>query len=159
MPLREDEISGGGAKPFVFENIGDACVGEILLIEKRQQRAFGTGEPMIWEDTREPRMLYYAEIQTDARDDDEDDGIRALYMKGGVNYEPKEGSGTSAGAALDKIMKDGNLDIAEGGQLAVAFTGMAKATTAGFQSAKLYAVQYKAPVSSISADDLFANGE
>lgn len=154
MPLPLSEIGGGG-KSWSPETIGDKISGRIRLVDRRAQRAFGGGEELTWDDGR-PRLLTYIEIETDLRDDDDDDGVRALYCKGGRNFEAAEGSGTSLEVAVAEAVKAAGCNsIDEGGTLAVAHTGVAKPTTRGYQGAKLYRAQYKAPVTSVSADDLF----
>lgn len=155
MALEMSDIAGGG-KAFQFDEIGDKCVGEIKLIERRQQRSFDGGAPLTWDDGS-PRLLTYIEIQTDLQEDGEDDGVRALYCKGGANFEAAEGKGTSAEVALVNAMKDaGTKTMDEGGTLAMVFTGRAKPTTRGYQPAKLFQAQYKPPTHSVAADDLFA---
>ena len=149
------EISGG-SKSFDFgDSLGSKCVGTIKLIERRQQRDFSTGAGLEWDDGS-PRLLAYVELETDARDSDDDDGVRALYLKGGRNFEPAEGSGASGEVALALAAKEaGTTSIDEGGKLAVAFSGRAKPTTRGYQPARLFTVQYSAPKASVAAADLF----
>lgn len=157
MGLPVGEISGG-SKAFQFDEIGDTCQGEITLIERRQQRGFDGGAPLVWDDGS-PRMLTYVEVQTDLHDDGDDDGVRALYLKGGKNFEPAEGSGSSGEIALAEAAKAAGIgSIEEGSQIAVQFSGRAKATTRGYQPAKLFTAQLKAPVHAVAADDLFGDG-
>ena len=147
---------GGGGKSFPFENIGDAVKGRIVTVERRQQRSFDGGEPLTWDDGS-PRMLTYIEIQTDLREGDDDEGIRALYAKGG-NFEAHEGKGQAMEKAIvDAVKKAGCKSIDEGAELSVGYTGKAKPTTRGFQPAKLFVAQYKAPVSSVDDADLFGD--
>lgn len=153
MGLEIGEIAGGG-KSFQFDEIGDKCSGKITLIERRQQRAFDSGEPLTWDDGT-PRMLTYIEVQTSERVDEDDDGVRALYCKGG-NYEIAEGQGLSAEQALVQAAKDAKVKtLDEGGDLDMVFSGRAKATVRGYQPAKLYVARYKAPTSSVDMGDLF----
>jgi len=154
MSVGLNEIGGGG-KSFPFENIGDVAKGRIVNVERRQQTSFDGNEKLTWDDGS-PRMLTYIEIQTDLREDDDDEGIRALYAKGG-NFEAAEGKGQAMEKAIvDAVKKAGCKSIDEGAELTVGFTGKAKPTTRGFQPAKLFVAQYKAPVASVSDDDLFA---
>lgn len=154
MPVQLSEIGGGG-KSWSAENIGDKIKGRIRLVERRPQRAFGGGEELTWDDGR-PRLLTYIELETDMHEDDDDDGVRALYAKGGRNFEPQSGSGASMEVAIAEAVKAaGSASIDEGGTLQVVHTGIAKATTRGYQGAKLYAAKYEPPRSSVSADDLF----
>ena len=156
MPLQLSEL-GGGSKAWSAENIGDKISGRIKLVERRQQRNMDGGGLMTWDDGS-PKMITYIELETDLRDDEDDDGVRALYAKGGRNHEASQGSGTSMEVAIAEAVKAaGSSSIDEGGTLAVQHTGLAKPTTRGYSPAKLYRAQYKPPVSSVSADDLFDN--
>lgn len=152
LPLSE---LGGGAKAWSAENLGEKISGRIRLVERRQQRALDGGKPETWDDGS-PRMLTYIELETDLHDDDDDDGVRSLYAKGGRNHEAAQGSGTSMEVAIAEAVKAAGCNsIDEGATLAVQHTGIAKVTVRGHNPAKLYRAQYKAPVSSVSADDLF----
>jgi hypothetical protein len=154
MPVALSEIGGGG-KSWSPENLGEKIQGRIRLVERRPQRAFGSGEELTWDDGR-PRLLTYIELETELHDDDDDDGVRALYAKGGRNFEPQQGSGASMEVAIAEAVKAaGASSIDEGGTLVVQFSGVAKPTTRGYQGAKLFKAQYKPPVSSVKADDLF----
>lgn len=156
MPLSLSEL-GGGAKAWSAENIGDKIQGRIKLVERRQQRGMEGGGLLTWDDGS-PKMITYIELETDMHDDEEDDGVRALYAKGGRNHEAQQGTGTSMEVAIAEAVKAaGEKSIDEGATLVVAYTGIAKPTTRGYQGAKLYRAQYKAPVTSVSADDLFDN--
>ncbi len=156
MGLELNEIEGGG-KAFSFEEIGDRVDGIIRLIERRQQRSFDGGAPLTWDDGS-PRLLTYVELETDLRDSDDDDGVRALYAKGGRNFEPAEGSGTSMEVAIAEAAKNAGLkSIDEGARLQVVFSGRAKPSTRGFQPAKLFTAKLEAPKASVSTEALFAD--
>jgi hypothetical protein len=99
-------------------------------------------------------MLTYVEIETDLRDSDDDDGIRALYLKGGKNFEPAEGKGMSGELALVEAAKKANMSSIEpGAVLTVLHSGVAKPTTRGYQGAKLYTMKLEAAKQSVSLDD------
>ena len=156
MGLALSEL-GGGAKAWSAENIGDKISGRIKLVERRQQRSLEGGGLQTWDDGS-PKMITYIELETDQHDDDDDDGVRALYAKGGRNHEAAQGTGTSMEVAIAEAVKAAGCNsIDEGAQLAIVHTGLAKPQTRGYSPAKLYRAQYKAPVSSVSADDLFDN--
>jgi len=146
------DIAGGG-KAWSPEKIGDRISGVITLIERRQQRSFDGGVPLTWDDGT-PRMLTYIELETDLRDDDDDDGIRSLYLKGGKNFEPAEGKGLSGELALVEAAKKANMSSIEpGAVLTDVLTGVAKPTTRGYQGAKLHTMKLEAPKQSVSLDD------
>lgn len=153
MSLDISAIAGGG-KAWSPETIGDKITGIITLVEQRQQRSFDGGEPLTWDDGS-PRMLTYIEIETDERSDDDDDGIRALYLKGGKNFEAAEGKGHSGEVALVEAAKKAKLSrIEEGQTLTIGYTGEAKPTTRGYRGAKLFTIKLEAAKASIEVDDL-----
>lgn len=156
MPLALSEL-GGGAKAWSADNMGDRISGRIKLVERRQQRSLDGGKLETWDDGS-PRMITYIELETDQRDDDDDDGVRSIYAKGGRNHEPAEGSGTSMEVAIAEAVKAaGSNTIDEGATLQIVHTGIAKVQTRGHNPAKLYKAKYTAPVSSVNADDLFSD--
>lgn len=155
MGLDINDIAGGG-KSFAFEEIGDKVSGRIKTVDRRQQRNFSDGTPLEWDDGS-PRMLTYVELETDlAEPGEDDDGVRAIYCKGG-QFEVAEGQGKSAEQALVQAAKDAGVKtIEEGGTLSVVFSGRSKPTVRGYQPAKLFVMRYEPPRSSVSTDDLFA---
>lgn len=156
MSLGLNEIGGGG-KSFPFDNVGDKVSGIIRTVERRQQRSFDGGTPLTWDDGS-PRMLTYLEIETTLREGDDDDGVRAIYAKGG-NFEAAQGNGQAMEKAIvDAVKKAGARSIDEGARLAVAFTGIGKSTTRGYQPPKLFTASYEPPKASVDVDDLFDNG-
>jgi hypothetical protein len=154
MPVSLSDIGGGG-KSWSPETLGDKIAGVIRTVDRRPQREFGSGKELTWDDGR-PRLLTYIELETDLHENEEDDGVRALYAKGGKNFEASTGSGTSMELAIaEAVRAAGASSIEEGATLAVQYTGTAKPTTRGYQPANLFRAQYKPPVTSVSADDLF----
>jgi hypothetical protein len=78
-----DPLFGGG-KSATFNNIGDSYTGTVISSPREmQQRDLESGEPKFYKDGN-PMMQTVIEIQTAQRDpeDDADDGVRVLYMKG-----------------------------------------------------------------------------
>ena len=156
MSLPLSELSSGakswGGTGF---GVGDKIAGIIVGVKRQQQTGFDDNAPLFW-DNGDPRMMTVVEIQTDLSEDGDDDGIRSLWLKGGSNYEPAEGSGASGEVALAKAAKDSGADsIDEGAKLQAAITGMAKPTGRGALAAKLWTMKYDAPVQSVAAGDLF----
>ena len=157
--LNISDLESGG-KSWTPEEIGDKISGKIALVERRQQRDFTTGDPLNWDDGS-PRLLTYIELQTDERDPEieDDQGIRALYAKGG-NYDVAEGKGQAMEKAIVAAVKAaGAKSIDEGAKLTVAQTGRAKATVRGYQPARLYTAKYEAPTASVDVDDLFSDDD
>ena len=121
--------------------------------EPRQQTSLEDGKPLFWDDGK-PRMMAVITLQTTLHDDDDDDGLRTIYAKGG-RFEIAEGEGTSMKDAIAQAMRDAKSKTLErGDELAVGFTGRSKARK-GFQAAKLYAASFRKGTKPVSADDLF----
>lgn len=150
----QDFLFGGGGRAAKFENIGDKVKGIITDVDVVQQTDMDTNQPLTWADGR-PRMQLVVTLETGERVDDNDDGMRKVYAKGG-RYEVAEGTGTSMKDAIaDAVKKAGSGSLDAGGTLVVAHTGLAKRTNRGFNPAKLYRAQYEAPVKTVSGADLF----
>jgi len=147
-------LFGGGGKAAKFDEIGDTVEGIIENVEVAQQTSMEDNTPLTWPDGR-PREQLVITLQTDAREGDDDDGIRKLYAKGG-KYEVAEGAGTSLkDAVADAVKKAGARSIDQGGKLKVGFSGMGKKTNRGYSAPKLYRAVYEPPKASVSADELF----
>ena len=156
MSMNLEEL-GGESTSWSPEEIGDKISGTILSIKRKQQTDFSTNEPLTWSNG-DPRMQTLVELQTDERLNDDDDGVRTLWLKGGKNFEPGTGKGQSGEEALKTAVKEtGSKTIDEGATLQVVMTGLAKPTTRGYQPAKLYTMKYTAPSLSADVDDLFAD--
>ena len=147
-------LFGGGGKAAKFDEIGDTVEGIIEDVVVSQQTSMEDNTPLTWADGR-PREQLVVTLATDARDGDDDDGIRKLYAKGG-KYEVAEGTGTSMKDAIgDAVKKAGARTIDQGGKLKVGFSGMGKKTNRGYSAPKLYRATYEPPRASVAADDLF----
>lgn len=143
----------GGAGSWKPEEIGDKISGIIAGVKRVQQTDFTTGVPLEWSNG-DKRMQTVIQLETDLSASDDDDGMRSVWLKGGKSYEAKEGKGKSGEVALAEAAKAaGATSIDEGAKLQVIFTGIAKPTTRGFQSAKLYQMKYTAPKASVAVDD------
>lgn len=155
--MNHDEISSflfGGGKSFQFNEIGDTCRGEVVSAELQQQTSI-EGQKLTWDDGS-PRKQLVITVQTDLREDDDDDGIRTLYAKGG-NYDIDTGSGQSMRNAIgEAVKKAGAKSLDAGDEIAVSFTGLGKAKR-GQSAPKLYTAGYRKAVASVAAADLFAD--
>ena len=147
-------LFGGGGKAAKFDQIGDSVEGKITDVQVSQQTSMDDNMPLVWPDGQ-PRMQLVITLQTQLKDDADDDGVRKLYAKGG-KYEVAEGTGSSMKDAIaDAVKKAGARSIDAGGTLKVGHSGMGKKTNRGFSAPKLYRAVYTAPVASVSSDDLF----
>jgi hypothetical protein len=146
----------GGAKSFQFNKIGDICRGVIESVELRQQTSLDDNKPLVWDDGR-PRMMLVVTLQTTDRDGDDDTGMRSIYAKGG-RFEVAEGEGTSMRDAIAQAVKDvGASSIDPGDELAVGYTGNGKPKR-GQSAPKLYSASFRKATASVSAADLFGDG-
>lgn len=146
-------LNSQGAKAFSFDNVGDTVSGEIVAMDLRQQTDMQTGEPLVW-NNGSPRMVLVVTLQTDAQDDDNDDGQRTVWCRGG-NYVAEKGTGASSLTAVkDALRKANATDIEIGGHMAMQYSGVGKASNKGFSPPKLYTCVYKAPTQNVSLDEL-----
>lgn len=150
-----DFLFQGGAKSFPFAEIGDIVRGTITSCEVRQQTDLENNKPLFWDDGS-PRKQLVITLQTTLHDDDDDDGLRTIYAKGG-RFEIAEGEGLSMRDAIaDAVKAAGGKGINPGDELAVGYTGKGKARR-GYQPAKLYSASFKQASKSVSAKDLFGD--
>lgn len=147
-----DFLRGGGARAFPFEKLGDTVEGEIISAKVRQQTSLEDGKPMYW-DNGEPRNMLVVILQTTLHDDEEDDGERSIYFRGG-NFTIAEGEGASSLTALrDALKRAGVKELEVGGMLKVRYSGHGPGKR-GFNAAKLYRAAYKPPAKGISVDEM-----
>lgn len=129
-------LMGGGAKSASFKNIGDMVQGTILSVATRQQTEPG-GKLKTYDDGN-PMMQLVVTVLTDDHEDEDDDGLRALYVKGQMRA-----------ALRAAVLKAGEHGIAEGGEIAVRFTAEEPAKTKGFSPTKVYRVGYRPPARAV----------
>lgn len=142
------------AKSFPFNNVGDAVSGVIKQLEMRQQTDLETGVPQSWPDGK-PKMMLSIVLQTELQEDENDDGLRSLYARGG-NYTPANGKGASMNTAIrDAVVASGAQRIEVGGKLSVGYTGNGTKSNNAFTAPKLYSARYEAPTANVAVDDLF----
>lgn len=144
----KDFLNSGG-KSAKFDNIGDAIRGTVIAAETRQQTDYSTGVPKTYDDGN-PMMQLVVTIQTDLNEEDGDDGRRNLYIKGSAK-DPSSGRGALIGA----LRAAGVENLAEGGTIAMQFTGLGTATRGN--PPKQWKIAYKAP-DPVQTGDLLADG-
>lgn len=126
-------LMGGGVKSAKFEKKGQVVKGIIVRKpELQQQRDFDSQKPLTWDDGS-PRQQIKVVLKTDAKDDEDDNGERALYLKGGLLKAVQ--------AAVKKADAKG-LEV--GGMLAIKYTGDGE-KKGKLNPPKLYAAKYEAP--------------
>lgn len=78
-----DDVLGGGGGATAFNKdtpMGTKFTGTIVDATVQQIKDIRDGKPKFWDDGR-PQEQIVIRIQTDLRNDEEDDGVRALYIK------------------------------------------------------------------------------
>ena len=157
MPYNDDAndfLFGGGAKAFPFENMGDKVTGEIKEMKKQQQTDMTTGEPAFW-NNGDPKMMLRITLQTDLSEADDDEGLRAVYLRGGNPVAVKGKGSSSLVAVKDAVRRSGATDgIQVGGVLTLEFSGLGQAANKGFNPPKLYLASYRAPMANVDLDEL-----
>ncbi|MFD4434245.1 hypothetical protein [Nocardia sp. NPDC058497] len=85
--INAELMAGGARNPFGREvQAGDGVTGEIIAVVRRH-RHNSQGQPLFWVN-RKPQAAQSGDpvidsqliLETDARDDDQDDGLRAVTM-------------------------------------------------------------------------------
>ncbi|MEV0608094.1 hypothetical protein AB0I61_17185 [Polymorphospora rubra] len=140
----QDFLMGTGSKTAKFPTVGTSVTGQIVREpEVGQQTEFGTGKPLTWDDGR-PRLQLIVQVQTTAREDAEDDGVRSIYVKGK----------SLTNAVRDAVRKSGAPGLEVGGTLTVTYIGDGKADRG--MPPKLYTATYTRPTA--GAVNEFLNG-
>jgi hypothetical protein len=135
MSTDADQFLMGGVTSAKFDNINDSITGTISEPpEVRQQTDIDTKLPMTWPDGR-PMMQLVVTLQTDLRNDADDDGLRRIYVKGK----------SMTGAVRDAVRKAGAKGLEVGGRLQVVYVGDGEVKKRGFNPPKLYLAQYARP--------------
>ena len=125
-------LMGGGARSASFKNIGDQVQGTLFSCVTRQQTEPG-GKLKTYDDGN-PMMQLVVTLLTAEQDDEDDDGLRAVYVKGKLRA-----------ALRAAILKAGEHGIEEGGELVVRFVSELPPQTKGFSATKQYRVGYRPP--------------
>lgn len=126
-------MSGGGAKSAKFPTVGSSITGTVASDpEVVQQTEFGTGKPLFWDDGK-PRQQLVVQLNTNLREDAEDDGVRAIYVKGK----------SLTGAIREAVKLAGAPGLEIGGTLTVTYVGDGKAERG--MPPKLYTAAYQRP--------------
>lgn len=138
--IADDFLLGGGGATAKFDAVGDTITGIITATDVTAQTDIGTGKILTWDDGS-TRMQLVVTLQTDLRDDEDDDGLRKLYVKG----SKKAGSQSLHDAVATAVRSVGARSLEIGGKLTVSYIGDEPAKTRGFNDRKLYSGSYQAP--------------
>ena len=157
MGIGQEDLQSGvkwwGGKSI---GVGDQISGIVVSANKEQQRDFDSGDLLEW-DNGDPRMESVIILSDTGEVDpeaDNDDGTRALHLRGG-NYEVDEGSGVAGEKALLEAINKSGIRCDEGVKLTAKITGMAKVTGRGRNAAKLWTIKMEKPAAGIGEADLF----
>lgn len=140
-------LTGGGGRSAKFENPGDIVAGEVTALRTTQQTDID-GTPKFW-DNGDPRWQVVVSLQTGLTEDADDDGIRNLYVKGGMKTP------TMQKAVSDALRGAGVKILEEGGRLEVAFIGLGTPSKPGLSAPKQYAARYTPPSAAVNLDAVF----
>lgn len=134
-------IGGDGGNSFPFDKIGDFVTGLVKSVEPLQQTDLNTKEPAVWKDGK-PKMMYRIGLQTDLREDGNDDGMRSIYARGANKPESK-----SLQAAIRQAVfaVTGKYDLEYDGKLTVQYIGEGVPEQRGHNAPKHYAAWYERP--------------
>jgi hypothetical protein len=124
-------LMGGGGKSASFKSAGDSVTGTITNMEERQQTDFDSGRPLEWDDGK-PKMHLVISLLTEESVDEDDDGMRRLYVKGNLQR-----------AIREAVLKSGSRTIKDGASLTVKYVGDDVPTRKGMSGAKKYAAVYE----------------
>jgi|TARA_R110000764_G_scaffold11470_4_gene34410 hypothetical protein len=136
--------------------VGDSISGIVVSAAKEQQRDFDSGDLLEW-DNGDPRMESVIVVSDTGEVDpeaDNDDGTRALHLRGG-NYDVEEGSGTAGEKALLEAINKSGIRCDTGVKITAKITGMAKVTGRGRNAAKLWTIKLEKAPAGIGEADLF----
>lgn len=128
-------MGSGGGRSASLKDDGDAVDGVIQRIETRQRTDFDTGKPMTWEDGN-PRMQLVVTLATAEREDNDDDGMRNLYVPIPSDIQS---------AVADAVRKAGQRGLGEGGRLWVKHVSTDEPTRKGRNGTKRHTAKYEAP--------------
>lgn len=144
MSNPDDFLFGGGGKSAFGKDdpVGTIITGTIAETPVVQaQTDIKDGTPLTW-DNGDVKEQLVVTLQTATRDDDDDDGLRKLYVKG----SKKAGSKSMHDAIREAVKTSGTKGLAVGGTLTVQFIGTEPSSTRGYSDRKLFAAKYEAPV-------------
>jgi hypothetical protein len=148
MSEANDFLMAGGVPSAKFPTVGTSVTGTIVRQpELRQQTDITSGKPKFWDDGS-PRQQVVVTLATNERDATltDDDGERAVYVKGNLTKAVREAVRTSGAKGLEV-----------GGTLTVTFVGEGQAER-GMNAPKLYSASY-VPAPAVAAANFLAADE
>jgi len=123
---------GGTAPAVSFDDIGETHEGTVIRAEVRQQTGFEDGALQYWPDGR-PKLQAVVTFEGEP-DDDEDDGVRTLYVRGLMHR------------AFQDALRTAKLrDLSPGSWFKVTYTGDGEPPRRGMNGPKQYEVVIAPP--------------
>lgn len=141
---------GQEGNAFPFEEIGDSVTGRVMNLEEVQQTDMDTNEASFWPNGQ-PKMMFRMTLQTELRQQDGDDGIRTIYLRG--RRKPNDdGTMSSLCAALTAVREaTGGREIQAGARYTHTFTSEGVPTKRGYSPPKWYTGKYVPPAMNLDA--------
>ena len=139
------DLGGSGGTSFPFNEFGDSVTGTVVGVEELQQNDMDTGAPAFWPDGK-PKMMHAVTLQTELRDDADDDGMRTVYLRG--SRKPESGSTLAAVLQAVKATTGGNA-IDNGGTLTLTYVADGVPSQRGRTAPKKYTATYRPPSTSL----------
>jgi hypothetical protein len=125
----------GPSVPYIsFTEPGDQVTGVIVDISDPVPQTDPDGSVPLWDDGT-PRTQIIITLETDQAADEDDDGTRRLFVKGGGMVKAFRAEMRRAKVRGPRV----------GGELTVVYTGDGEVTRKGFNAPKVYAVAYTPP--------------
>jgi hypothetical protein len=149
MSEANDFLMAGGVASAKFPTVGTSISGTIVRQpELRQQTDVTSGKPKFWDDGS-PRQQVVVTLATNERDAAlaDDDGERAVYVKGNLTK-----------AVREAVRQSGAKGLEVGGTLTVTYTGDGEASARGMNAPKLYSASY-VPAPAVAANNFLASEE
>jgi len=123
---------GGGAPSVKLERVGDFVEGAVVEFEEKQDEDMDTRKPKVWPNG-DPVKVYVVTLQTNEQTNDDDDGLRRLWVRNrGIK------------ALREAFREAGVKSFADmqGGTLKFGYTGDDKPRQRGQRGAKLYRARF-----------------
>jgi hypothetical protein len=125
MGILDDLMTAPAGRWYKFDKVGAVITGKIVGLRDQQARDFTTGKPIVWDDGN-PGLELLVMLATDAREDEDDDGVRTVRIKGW---------GIQRNSLRDACMKAGRPPIV-GDMFRAQYVGDEPSTRGGFPSKK-----------------------
>jgi len=138
-PEANDVLMGGGGFPSAKFDQLRVWVGGTIVAKPttRQETEYKTGVPKTYPKSGDPIYGLVVDVQTDQRTDNDDDGVRRIYVEGKRMKD----------AVRDAVIASGAPGLETRGQLFVAWIGEEQGQ--GATPAKVYEARYYPPATAV----------